>query len=187
MSSIAKQDIDLYRGEKKDVTWVIAGNWATYKLSFAVSLTKDLDNDLLILKNNVLNSGSDDELEASYSSSTGKTTITAHLLKADSGDFTQPLYYYDLIAVSASDSSIKIPLQKGDVILDLSVQSDYSNLSLPNTPPRYSSVLSYPPGDNAARELAKAILLTAGAEAGSYMFFDTQDNSPYWWNGSDFV
>jgi len=49
------------------------------------------------------------------------------------------------------------------------------------------SMLSWSHGSDAQMAIVAAQLLASGALAGSYIYFNTQQNSPYFWNGSAFA
>lgn len=49
------------------------------------------------------------------------------------------------------------------------------------------SVIGWSYGNDAAMALKDAELTASGALAGSYIFFNTTSNSPFFWNGSNFV
>ena len=49
------------------------------------------------------------------------------------------------------------------------------------------SVMGWSYGNDAAMATKDAELTASGALAGSYLFFNTTSNSPYFWNGSNFV
>jgi len=99
----------------------VAGDWSAYKLKLTVKPNKNVNTAPEFIKLNALNGGNDEQFEAAYNTTTNKTRIYITLLSEDSQDFDLTKYYFDCVAIDASDAEKVIPLAKGSLLVDLGV------------------------------------------------------------------
>ncbi|RJR06649.1 hypothetical protein C4588_07555 [Candidatus Parcubacteria bacterium] len=119
----------------------VPGDWTTYKCSLGVKLEKlTPSSNLLIRKRNTLYNGSDDELEAIYDGS--DTCFKISIQKEDTGDFLEPKYYWDLIAIDPSNGAKTKTLAKGEFKVEFDTQTEFDNTQLPTDAERYIAVLA---------------------------------------------
>ena len=131
------KELSWYRGDKTDFSFVVTGDHTARKLRFVVKADKTITGDRLIEKKNTLFGGSDAELEAAYSSTTGKTTITVHILEDDNSDFANSKYYFDIVSISNTDPDDTETIVKGTINNNFDVQTDYDGTNLPSSATRY--------------------------------------------------
>lgn len=131
---------DAYLGEDR-VEIRVPGDWTSYKCSWGVKLEKRTpSSNLLIRKRNTLYNGSDDELEAIYDGS--DTCFKISIQKEDAGDFLEPKYYFDLIAIDPLNSAKTKTLAKGEFKVEFDTQTEFDNTQLPTDAERYIAVLA---------------------------------------------
>ncbi|MBX3008605.1 MAG: LamG domain-containing protein [Melioribacteraceae bacterium] len=130
---------DAYLGEDR-LEIRVPGDWSTHKCSMGVKLDKlTPSSNLLIRKRNTLYNGSDDELEAIYDGS--DTCFKISIQKEDTGDFLEPKYYWDLIAIDPSNGAKTKTLAKGEFKVEFDTQTEFDNTQLPTDAVRYFPVI----------------------------------------------
>lgn len=167
------QNKEIRRGDDVDLTFVLDGDYSSDVFSFVVKVDKTLTTPRQIEK-----SSSDvSELERSYSPALDKTTITVHILQSDTQGLSTLDYYYDLY----NDTDNETPVH-GRFFILADVQSPYDAGTAPSED---SLAVTFLSGTTAER-IAYGLTLGVG-DAWKYQWGDTDDNAPYWWNGTEWV
>jgi len=132
-----KRNYTILRGDPKNLTFTLTGDYSEEKIIFVVKADKVLTSDRLIQKRNTAAGGSDDELTAVYDDEKNKSTFTIKLEKIDTQDFTEEEYYYDITSQPADNSEDPITIASGNLEIEFDVQTDYDGTDLPEDATRY--------------------------------------------------
>lgn len=135
----------LKRGDPQTISFYLSGDKTSDKIIFATkvgngtasngNVNAELTGDRLIEKKNSVAGGSDTQIKTTYTDD--KTKIEIFLFKADTQDFTEPLYYSDVTIQPAdlSTDPVTVKTYEHEIIFD--VQTDLDGMNLPQQAIRY--------------------------------------------------
>lgn len=109
-----RQNDSLSKGEYKALTFTVLGDYSAYKWYYYAGSTLS-PTSYLIYKRNLVAGGADTQITATYSSTTGYTTITVYIAIADTISMTIGTYYQELWRENADDSTNKVPTHQGEL------------------------------------------------------------------------
>jgi hypothetical protein len=167
------QNKEIRRGDDIDLIFTLDGDYSSDTISFIAKATKDLTATRVLEKA----SSDNTELELDYSESLDKTTITVHLLQADTQSLTDEFLYFDIF----NDTDNETPIH-GKLWLLADVQTPYDGSFVPpsGVPSSSGGVLI---GTTAER-------VAYGADLGvddAITWIDTDENTAYFWNGTEWI
>jgi hypothetical protein len=125
----SNKDLEIYRGDKKDIVFLYPGDIAADKIIFVVKADRALTSARLIEKKNDIAGGDGatiiSETEGIY------TRITIKLLPAETQALNNADYYYDVIREDAEDATDYETLYYGLFTVEADVQTPYDNAEGP--------------------------------------------------------
>lgn len=120
---MTRENKELVRGDKQSLVFTYSGDLSARKLIFVMKASRSLTASRLIEKKNTAAGGGDTELTATYSASTGLTTITVIILKANTSALSAQTYYYDITSEAAGDAADHTTILTGKAYLIADVQT----------------------------------------------------------------
>jgi len=121
------RNITLHRGDYKEFTFKLFGDYTSHKLYFTVKADRVLTSVRYIDLANTLGGGSDTQIKATYDGT--YTTITVFIQPLHTQNLTQKQLVYDIVA---DDGSEPVTLFDGYFNLDFDVRSPYDNTVVPS-------------------------------------------------------
>ena len=127
----SNKDLEIYRGDKKDIVFLYPGDIAADKIIFVVKADRALTSARLIEKKNDIAGGDGatiiSETEGIY------TRITIKLLPAETQALNNADYYYDVIREDAEDATDYETLYYGLFTVEADVQTPYDDEEEPTS------------------------------------------------------
>jgi len=170
--------ITIPRGVKKRITVNIPGAHAADKIYLSMKSSKTASTVLISLKNDIAG-GSSSQI-AVTDKDRGETELVCTFLPAHTQGLTGTTYYLDVLTVDASDSDIMDRPWEATATLSLGVRTLAESVTGNTT--NAAGIDYY--GDSDTQTAVAALL---GETNKGFQFFNTDDNTPYFWNGSEFV
>jgi hypothetical protein len=167
------QNKEIRRGDDIDIVFTIDGDYSSKVISFIGKRTKELTASRILEKV----STDTDELETVYTEATDQSEITVHILQVDTQSLTDEFLYFDIF----NDTDNETPIH-GKLWLLADVQTPYDGSFVPpsGVPASSGGVLI----GTTAERLAYGLTL---AEDDAIVWTDTDENTPYFWNGTEWV
>jgi hypothetical protein len=170
--------VNIKRGVKQALKIILSGDHTSRKLYLSMKSSRTASTVLISLKN-TLAGGGDTQVAATLKTR-GETEAVCYFLPAHTQGLTGASYFLDLLSVDASDSDdIQRPWEAA-ATLALGVRTLAESVTGNTT---NAAGIDYS-GDTATRTAVAALLTTSNK---GFQFFDTDDNTPYFWNGTEFV
>lgn len=160
----------MYRGDTTTLTFLISGDLTARELTFIAKKNKQLASPHIITKRNDIAGGSDSEILATLIDATtpDRTKIQVFLVPSNTNSLTLSKVYFDLISTDPDDSEDTVTVGTGVIYITRDVSSYYDDGSSTNHR-RYGTTAQRP---------------TLTSEDIGFEYFDTDLQTPIWWNGS---
>jgi hypothetical protein len=124
-------NITVYRGDSKTLTFTAAGDYSTGNIYFTVKKDRLESSNRLIDKSNT-----DNTITAVYSS--GKTTLSVSLTKYDTWDLTAGSYFYDI--ETQADTSHVLTIFTGSFNIIGDIRTPFDGIDLPTNATRFIAI-----------------------------------------------
>jgi len=121
------KNISLHRGDYKEFTFKLFGDYTSHKLYFTVKADRVLTSVRYIDLANTLGGGGDTQVKATYDNT--YTTIQVFIQPSHTQNLTQKQLVYDIVA---DDGNGEVTLFDGYFNLDFDVRSPYDNTVVPS-------------------------------------------------------
>jgi hypothetical protein len=169
------QNREIKRGDDVDLVFTISGDYSQKSMVFVAKRLKTLTSARVLEKSNDILGLDNDEMEVSYNATTLKSTITVHLLEANTQSSEDEFLYFDIYNDTDNETLIY-----GKLWILSDVQTPFDSGIVVESDPLVGSVRK---GTTAERI---AFGLTLGS-TDICIWIDTDENTFYGWNGSEWI
>jgi hypothetical protein len=184
MKSFIKQNIFIRQCDLNNLSpFVCEGDISERNITFVVRASKGMPDIDVIKKIYLTGNPGSSTLTVTYNALGGISVIDVIIKQADTVNLTLEHYFYTIISQDPADSTDTVTLYFGDLFLSLAPWNPAdSTLIIPTI---LSNVVIYQSGTTA--EMAAYAATVTGAPAGSILYFCTQQDKAFTWNGASFV
>lgn len=121
------QNKEIRRGDNKNITFVIDGDYSADAIMFTAKRDKTLTSARVLEKKNTLAGGDDNEMTVVYDSDSLTSTITIKILETETQALTDEYFYFDIYDDTDNDT-----LFWGKLWLLADVRTPYDSGSVPD-------------------------------------------------------